>query len=266
MIHKAKKSLGQNFLHSKGALRSIIQAANLHEGELVLEIGPGKGALTEALLATGARVIAVEKDDGLFEYLQTTFRDEIYKKKLDLIHNDITEFDPHFHKLTTGTYKLIANIPYNLTGLIIRTFLSGDTQPSHMVLLVQKEVAERIVARDKKESLLSLSVKLYGTPRYVSKVPAKFFRPMPKVDSAIISIENIGRAKLNNKEEEIFFNLIHAGFAHKRKMLLGNLSDHFPKSALIEAFTALSINEKSRAEDIPIDTWIAFAKLLSQKS
>lgn len=264
--HKAKKSLGQNFLKSKSALSLIVDTANPKGDEIILEIGPGKGALTEKLLAFSGKVIAVEKDDALFEFLSEKFNHEIKEKKLDLIHGDILDFDSSiFSFYKNHDYKIVANIPYNITGQIIRKFLTGTPKPSGMVLLVQKEVADRIVARDKKESLLSLSVKLYGTPKYIKKVPARDFSPAPKVDSAILHIQHIHTPDLTQEEEVLFFNVLHAGFSHKRKILVGNLSEHYPKEQLVSFFSDHSLNEKVRAEDLTLSDWIALTKHLSQK-
>src|SRR3990172_2215572 len=177
---RAKKSLGQNFLTSRGVARDIVVAAQITPDDVVLEIGPGKGFLTEGLLQKAKKVIAVEKDERMVEYLKDKFREEIRNGKLELIHQDILSFD-------ISRFTLVANIPYYITGEILRTFLSGDLQPQRMVLMVQKEVAERIVARPSsrragtgKESILSMSVKVYGTPCYIQKVPARYFSPKPK--------------------------------------------------------------------------------------
>ena len=169
---KAKKSLGQNFLNSDGALDAIIKAGRVTKGDKVLEIGPGKGALTKRLLDAGANVIAIEKDDRLIPILEDLFAKEIKTKKLTLIHGDVLKFDPLLNELKTKEYKLIANIPYYITGEITRKFLSGNFQPSVIVVLVQKEVAERITTstqgatkiKEGKESILSISVKAYDIP------------------------------------------------------------------------------------------------------
>src|SRR3990167_5903415 len=169
---RAKKSLGQHFLKSERALRTMVEAGKVTKEDTVLEIGPGRGVLTEKLLAVGCQVIAVEKDDGLFELLEQKFAKEIASSKLTLIHDDILNF-----KLKIENYKLVANIPYNITGAILKKILETDYQPETMVLLVQKEVAERIVGKrgsraSTKESILSISVKAYGIPRYVETVKA----------------------------------------------------------------------------------------------
>ncbi len=258
---KAKKSLGQHFLNSPTVISDIVKAGSVISEDLVLEIGPGMGVLTSALLGTGAKVIAVEKDDNLIPALQRRFAREIYIKQLNLIHADILDLElPH---IATNTYKVVANIPYYITGQIIRMFLESDKQPTSMTLLVQKEVAERIVARDGKESLLSLSVKVFGDPRIVRVVGRGAFVPQPNVDSAVLNIENISRLRLNLVNEKLFFNLIHLGFAHKRKQLLPNLSSSYTKKYLLEMFEKCSIELKARAEDLPLATWVKLCNTIS---
>ena len=258
---KAKKSLGQNWLKSESAAKEIIKAAEIKGGDLVLEIGPGRGALTKSLFAEGALVLAVEKDDRLISELQEKFIEEIKNKRLILIHEDILnlDFSKIFktHLLTNlSTYKLVANIPYYITGQVIRKFLSDEEiQPNLMVLMVQKEVARRIIASDKKESLLSISVKVYGEPKYIKTVPAGAFEPKPNVDSAILQIKNISRNYFRNIKEEEFFELIKKGFAQKRKLLKGNLG----KGDRI--LTACNIPLKARAEDLNLENWQCLAKI-----
>ncbi|MEK7186755.1 MAG: rRNA adenine dimethyltransferase family protein, partial [Patescibacteria group bacterium] len=144
---KAKKSLGQHFLRSEKALMSIVDAADINADDVVLEIGPGEGVLTERLMFFAGKVIAIEKDDGLYEFLKTKYKKEIERGKLDLIHGDILDFDPSLLRFYKDFgYKIVANIPYNITGAILKKFLSADYQPETIVLLVQREVAKRIVA------------------------------------------------------------------------------------------------------------------------
>jgi len=266
--HIAKKHLGQNFLKSKPALHAMCEAGGLNEKDIVVEIGPGKGALTEKLLERAKRVIAIEKDHELFSFLQERFREEIKSGKLILIEDDILDFNPATYYLLPTTYKVIANIPYNITGAIIKKFLSCSEHPQTMVLLVQKEVAERIVVRDGKESILSLSVKAYGTPKYIMKVGKRFFSPEPKVDSAIVAINNISKNNFRSEfEEENFFNIIKAGFAHKRKVLRKNLgSSKFLEVGLPEIDEVMEkagINEKARAEDVNLEKWLLLSRPLS---
>ena len=187
--HKAKRSLGQNFLTSKDIVRKMSEVGEVNTKDTVLEIGPGKGVLTDILLEGGAKVVAVEKDDELFEYLKEKLSDHIKKGRLLLLHGDIGDTQDALH-LPVG-YKLIANIPYNITGKIISDFLSRKEKPSKMVLMLQYEVADRIAARNDKKSILSLSVDVYGSPRLVRRVPAGAFNPKPRVDSAILCIDNM---------------------------------------------------------------------------
>lgn len=259
---KAKKHLGQHFLTSKKALSDIIRAGELNKDDCVLEIGPGKGVLTEALLRDTKKVAAVEMDTDLIPLLAEKFKKEIEKNKFNLINADILELD--LKNLKLGTYKLIANIPYYITGAIIRKFLSEKNKPDKIVLLIQKEVAERICSKNGKESLLSLSVKVYGSPKIVSRVPKGAFSPAPNVDSAIISISTNTKPVFKSKaSEDGFFKVLHAGFAHPRKMLLGNLSKVY-KGDLKEVFESLNMSLKIRSEDVPLEKWLEISQALNK--
>jgi 16S rRNA (adenine1518-N6/adenine1519-N6)-dimethyltransferase len=300
LYNRAKKSLGQNFLNSAGALNKIIQAGNLTPRDTVLEIGPGRGALTRKLLDTGATVIAIEKDHELIPVLEQTFATEIKKKKFVLIEGDILDQShsgPHLQKkgnkttqskkidetskflegwrgsgernlaceeifLGRRSYKVIANIPYYITGEIIRLFLGAQNKPSIIVFLVQKEVAERIVCRDGKKSILSLSVKLYGTPRYIATVPRGAFTPSPKVDSAIIQIQLDANQTLDKNQETAFFTLVKAGFSSKRKKAFSNILPLTDKDTLERAFTELELDQNIRPERIPLDKWLLLTQYL----
>jgi len=263
MNHKAKKSLGQNFLKSKKIVSDIIDVGDIHADDIILEIGPGKGILTEKLLFFASKVIAVEKDRELVEFLKEKFKTEIEKGKLDLIEKDILDFDPELLRFYKTPYKLIANIPYNITGAIFKKFLQTKNQPEKMVLLIQKEVAERIIARDKKESILSISVKTYGKPKIIKKVGAGNFSPKPKVDSAVLLIDDISKKNLENIDEKIFFEILKTGFAHKRKLLIKNLSVLKPDAQTNweDVFEKCGINTKSRPENLTMENWLCFAKI-----
>lgn len=252
---RAKKSLGQNWLKSESALGEIIKTADLKEGEEVLEIGPGKGALTKLLIKTGAKVLAVEKDDELLDHLLEQFATEINDKKVFIAHGDILTVNAS-KLFSKKNYKLVANIPYYITGQIIRKFLSEEeNQPDRMVLMIQKEVAKRIIAADHKESLLSISVKVYGTPRYIKTVPAGAFEPRPKVDSTILLIENVSRDFFKEIEEKKFFEILKKGFGQKRKLLKSNL--RVGENTL----QTCQIPLKARAENLSLENW----KCLAQK-
>lgn len=247
-----KKSLGQNFLMHARTAERIADAAGLSEGNTVLEIGPGTGMLTSALLKRAAKVVAVEADRDLLQTLEEKFAVEIANKRLVLVHADIREFDPSSIK---GEYALVANIPYYLTGEIIRTFLTTTHKPTSVTVLVQKEVAERI-ARARKESILSLSVKVFGTPKYCFTVPRGAFFPAPNVDSAVVSIQNIRKDAFTSFEnEELFFSIVKTGFAHKRKQLVGNLEDLFTKDSVIKALSTAGLRPDVRPEDLQLSHW-----------
>jgi 16S rRNA (adenine1518-N6/adenine1519-N6)-dimethyltransferase len=263
--HKAKKSLGQNFLKSEPALRTMTEEGEVNHTDTILEIGPGKGALTSKLLVNANRVIAVEKDNELVLLLNEKFKTEIKNKKLEIISEDILDFDLKKYGFKKGKYKIIANIPYNITGSIFKKFLSSDIYPERMIILVQKEVAERVVARDGKESILSLSVKAYGTPKYIMKVGKRFFSPSPKVDSAILSITNISKKNFNSEaSEKNFFTIIKAGFAHKRKVVRSNLEIlQKEPNQITNLFEKLQISPTKRAEDLNFKKWIEISENLS---
>lgn len=248
---QAKKSLGQNFLKSQKALFAMVEAGEVGAGDTVVEIGPGKGALTRVLLETGATVIAFEKDHRLIELLQDEFKEYVENKKFFLYEKDVLDVD--IKDFVQEEYKLIANIPYYITGEITRRFLTSEYKPQCMVLLVQKEVADRIV--DIKESILSLSVKVYGTPKKVMIVKKEYFSPEPKVDSAIIRISNIQNPFKNQNEELRFFELIKKAFGQKRKKLNTTLKDYKEQIKDWE-----NIKDK-RPEEIGVEEWRRIAQI-----
>lgn len=284
----AKKSLGQNFLHSKKVLNKIIDCSSLTSSDFVIEVGPGKGVLTEAILKAGAKVVAIEKDARLIELLNEKFANEIESGQLKIIlgdaltleiikkrkvflvvDKDFTETGLRGEANTAkniveipNTYKIIANIPYYITGALLRIFFEQVVKPTSVTVLVQKEVADRIVARDGKESLLSLSIKFYGEPKKIMTVPKESFKPAPKVDSAILYIKTHSAIYDLNTQGK-FFDAIHRGFAHKRKVLRKNLIDSgLPAEIVDKAFTEIKISPLSRAEDIHLLTWISLTEKL----
>lgn len=247
-------------MHPRIAER-IADVAKLGTNDTVLEIGPGKGILTRALLARAQKVIAVEMDSELVSTLQETFASDIANKKLELLHCDIRNFDPVC--LLPTAYSLVANIPYYITGEIFRQFLSASHKPRSITLLVQKEVAERI-ARSKKESLLSVSIEVYGAPKYEFTVPRGAFIPAPNVDSAVLSIFDIRQDAFSSpQEEEWFFRVLRTGFAHKRKLLAGNLSAVSSPAVIQKAFIRAGLEAKARAEDVSPASWRLLASFLA---
>lgn len=280
---KPKKSLGQNFLKSTLAIKKIIEAVKISPNDIILEIGPGKGVLTRQLLATSCQLIAIEKDYNLYEILKSEFKKEILSGQLKLINDDILKFNLESYKLKANNYKLVANIPYNITGAILKKFLGEIDQPERMILMVQNEVAKRIVANDKKESLLSISVKAYGNPKIIMKVPARYFSPAPKVDSAIIAITNINRELFTSPQsspykgesekinEEDFWEILRAGFAHKRKKLSSNLktllkhqkiTSYGGNASVTASVTSIPVLGNKRAEELSLTDWINLSKNL----
>lgn len=266
---EAKKSLGQHFLTSAVVPGWLCDAATLSANELVLEIGPGTGALTAELLKRGVKVTALEADQRAMAILRERFATQISTGQLTILHCDVRHFDPSGRpELQTNQYKVVANIPYYLSGLLFRIFLETACQPRTLVYLVQKEVAKRITAsleRDEKESLLSLAIKCYGKPQYVKTVGRGHFTPPPKVDSAIIAISDINKKAFQALAEKDFFHLLHLGFGQKRKQLLGNLGSEFPRPQLETVLTNLGLPLTVRAEDIDIKTWLKLASLLTKK-
>lgn len=255
-ILRPKKSLGQNFLTAPGIAAFIAEAATKAGSDTILEIGPGKGVLTRELLSRAKKVVAVEKDDELVSYLSKEFSNEIAAGTLELIGGDALVDTPEKLGLLPYSFSVAANIPYYITGEIMRMLLSGGTQPSSMTLLVQKEVAERIVAKDGKESILSISVKVYGAPHYLKTVKAGAFYPAPKVDSAVLQISNITKDVFTEVSEEQFFTVIKAGFAHKRKQLAGSLGSVFGKEKVSEALAAASLSPTIRPENLSVSDWL----------
>jgi len=236
--------LGQHFLTNPDVVRDILLASEIEKNENVLEIGPGTGVLTEALLGAGAHVIAVEKDIQLIRYLETRFPNEIISGQLKLVAGDVLHLPFNIYDLT---FKIVANIPYYITGKFLRMIFEQEHLPEKVVLLIQREVAERIVVKDGKESILSISIKAYGEPSIVRYVPQDNFEPVPDVDSAVLLIGSISRQfftavkPLRKIDEQKFFDLVKRGFAHKRKKLSRNLE--------IEGLG------NKRAEELSLNDW-----------
>ncbi len=263
-----KKSLGQNFLRDPKILSKIVDFAQIENGNTVVEIGPGEGIMTQIILGRAKRVIAIEKDEVLAELLKVKFAPDIVSDKLRIITQDILDLETINYDLSSKDYVLVGNIPYYITGEIFRKFLENPpdgVQPKSITFVIQKEVAERIMARDKKESVLSISIKAYGTPEYGGIIKAGSFYPAPKVDSAILAVRNISKTKFKDVSEEKFFRILKDGFAHKRKFLLSNLQNYVDKQdpkLLRTRLSTLEIGEKARAEDLTVNQWFGLAENL----
>lgn len=260
---KGAPRLGQHFLRAPAAARALALAAGISPDETILEIGPGKGALTRELLRLCPRVVAIEKDEALAARLKEKFGESVASGALRVISADIRDVDASMLGIR-GAYVVAANIPYYITGDILRQFLSAARQPRAMALLLQKEVAQRIVGN--KESILSVSVKAYGTPRIVRKVPRSCFSPPPRVDSAVIAIEDISRDFFKDLDEKHFFVVLHAGFSSKRKFLVNNLAKRFGRGEAERAFAACGLPPSVRAEDVPLIKWKCLAQKLVARS
>lgn len=258
MVH-AKKSLGQNFLKYPKATSRIAEVIREQDIEIVVEIGPGKGALTGPILEkTNATLYVIELDMRMIELLQEKFADYIQQERLVIIHSDILDITIA-ELLGDKKYGLVGNLPFYITGAIIRKFLTDKHQPTFMSFITQKEVAHRIVKRDNKESILSLSVEVFGTPKYEMKIAKKYFSPAPKVDAALLSVLDINRNNFLSVSEERFFEIVKTGFAHKRKKLSSNIKSLFTQP-IEEIFKEQEIDINSRAEDIPLSAWLKLVK------
>lgn len=263
MSFQHKKSLGQHFLNSDFVPKKMCDAGAVSAGDIVLEIGPGTGVLTREILDRGATVIAIEADTRAITALEETFPDELATGKLVLHHHDARKLDMAMFGLVDQQFKVIANIPYYISGLLFRQCLEADIQPTTLVFLVQKEVAERI-ARSEKESILSLSVKIFGEPSYICTVKRGHFTPPPAVDSAVIAINNISRRRLGAVSTSTYFEVLHAGFGQKRKQLPGNLSNLYPKDTVAAVLEQQGLSSKSRAEDLTVDDFVTLITKLEE--
>lgn len=255
---KAKKHLGQNFLKSVKHISDVVLSADVSPDDIVLEIGPGKGALTEFLVKKAKKVIAIEKDEDLISYLNEKFKQEIESEKLVILNEDVLTFD--LNNLPKE-YKLVANIPFYITGAILEKFLESENQPKCLSLIVQKEVAERVVVRDGKQSILSISVAVFGQAKFVEKIPKRYFSPEPKVDSAILLIDEIKNPFKNKEEVSLFFKVLKAGFSQKRKTLIKNLSGlGINREVLKDKFKELGLDQNIRAEKLSLSDWFLLLK------
>lgn len=309
---KTKKSLGQNFLNNRGILELIAKSAEISRGDLILEIGPGEGALTEHLLKEvstkeGVKIFCIEKDHRLINILNEKFEiggrggednfkegdaasaegaDRLASSKkiegeqedgeIEIVEADILKWgsDEYFtkNKINNFEYKIIANIPYYITGAIIEKFLEEKTKPSMMILMVQKEVAQRMVNKGGKGSILSLCTEYYADVEIIKIVSKGSFTPAPKIDSAVIKInlkkENLSDTKYLSLEKK-YLELVKTGLAHKRKTLISNLKEFDKKKNKNsndlkifdwdKLFVKIDLDVKARGEDVTFETWLRLA-------
>ncbi len=250
------KRLGQNFLISKSVLGKIIETANLSKDDIILEIGPGIGNLTRELAKRVKKVIAIEKDPKMIEILRRRLENF---KNVKVIKGDILKVKNW--RLEIGNFKVVANIPYYLTSPLIRKFLETKKQPKEMVLMVQKEVGQRICSKPPKMNLLAISVQFYAKPKIVSYVSKKSFWPEPKVDSAIIKISNL-KLQIAKVDKHLFFKIVKAGFSQPRKQLVNNLSKELKidKKGVKNWLLKNGVEPTQRAETLSVENWISLTK------
>lgn len=254
----AKKSLGQNFLIDKDVLKKIVDAAELSESDNVLEIGPGKGILTNELVKKAGKIIAIEKDEELSRLMDSRLRGN---DKGVVISGDILKINlpKLIEENNFQDYKVVANIPYYITGKLFKLLLETKYSPRSMTLLVQKEVAERICAKLGSMSILAISVQYYGSSSIKGLVSRESFSPIPKVDSAILRIDLLDEKYLENKKQkkEDFFRLVKVGFSSPRKTLANNLSNGLglDKNLIEQLFKKEKFNSAIRAQSLSVEDW-----------
>ena len=248
--HGPKKSLGQHWLKDPEILADIAEAAELMGDDVVLEVGPGLGTLTSRLLARANSVTAVEFDADLARKLPGQFPG----KKLTVVNQDILQFD--LNQLPKN-YKVVANVPYYITSKIVEKLMTAENKPSIAVLLVQKEVAERIAAEAGNMSILSVSVQIFAEAELDIEVPRQFFTPPPKVDSQVVVLRTRNNPLITPEDQRDFFRIVKAGFSAKRKKLRSSLSGGLgiDKSVAEELLKNAGISPDARAEDLAIEDW-----------
>ncbi len=245
-----KKSLGQHWLHERSVLEHIADCANITSDDTLLEIGPGLGTLTSELLRRAKSVIAVEFDEDLAKKLPSQFPGTT----LQVVHHDILTYD--LSSLPKG-YKVVANVPYYITSKIVQHLMTAENKPSVAVLLVQKEVAERIAARPGDMSILAVSAQVYAEASLGDVVPAEFFTPPPKVDSQVVILRTRPKPLVTPSQEKAFFRIVKAGFSAKRKKLRSSLAGGLgtSKSAVETLLDQAAISPDYRAEDLSLEQW-----------
>jgi len=253
---KPFKGWGQNFLINEGILKKIIKAADLEQNDYILEIGPGIGTLTKELAQKARKVVAVEKDRKMMQILKETLRDS---KNIEIINADALKIIPEF-LFQKNNYKVVANLPYNIASAVIRKFLESENPPKEMILMVQKEVAQRICAKVPDMNILAISVQFYSEPKILFYVSKNYFWPKPKVDGAIIKLETKNRKRKIDKN--LFFKIVKAGFSQPRKQILNNLSKvlKLDKEKTKIWLKKCDIKENQRAETLKIKDWLKLVK------
>jgi 16S rRNA (adenine1518-N6/adenine1519-N6)-dimethyltransferase len=262
---KARKSLGQHFLVDREVLAKVAEAAGLTPEDVVVEVGPGLGVLTTELAAKACQVVAVELDDRLAAVLRQRLASV---ENVTIVNGDILKLEP---SALVGDdikeYKAVANLPYYITSAVIRHFLEAPLKPRLMVLMVQKEVAEAIVAEPGRMSLLSASVQFYGRPEIVGYVPAGCFYPQPEVDSAILKIDVYPQPAVAVDDNDGFFQLVRAGFTASRKQIVNSLALGLglPKAEVMLLLETAGIMCQRRAETLALEEWQRLWQVLRER-
>ena len=251
MALQNNKSLGQHWLKDRDILADIANDAELSIDDFVLEIGPGLGTLTSEILRRAGRVLAVEFDAELARKLPGQFPG----KQLEVVNEDILQFD--LSRLPAG-YKVVANVPYYITSKIIEKLMTAENKPSTVVILVQKEVAERVAARQGEMSILAVSAQVYAEARLGVEVPKEYFTPPPKVDSQVVVLETRETPVVKPDDERLFFRVVKAGFSSKRKKLRSSISAGLAldKLATDQLLTSAKVDPNDRAEDLSLEDWL----------
>jgi len=255
----AKKSLGQNFLFDDNILHRIADAAFISHRDQILEVGPGLGSLTRHLARQAGRVVAVELDDRLMPLLSQNLR---AFEHVDLIRADILELEPATY--FEGQYKAVGNVPYYITGAILRHLLTSQPRPGMLVFTVQQEVGQRITAQPGDLSLLAVTVRLYAQAETLFKIKAGAFWPRPAVDSVVLRMTPYEEPLLPIQEESAFFRLVKVGFSQKRKQLQKNLRAlGLPRDRLEQALDIAGIAGRRRAQTLSLPEWLRLYEALS---
>jgi 16S rRNA (adenine1518-N6/adenine1519-N6)-dimethyltransferase len=265
---KPNFTYGQNFLVDDEVLEEIIEAAEVTPADTVLEIGPGIGNLTRLLCERAGFVLSVEKDPQFQEILYKIKKDHRNNFRYEIADALTFDFESSLagYQLPTTNYKLVANIPYYITGKVLQMFLNAKNKPTEIVVLTQKEVAENVVALAGDLSVLAISVQLFGEPKLIKIVPAKSFFPAPKVDSAILKIKLFKEPKFELSDEKKFFGIVKACFAGKRKQLHNTLTSNLklPKEKVLEILSSLEINPMARPQELTIEKWIELSSMIDK--
>lgn len=256
---RPKKGLGQHFLLDETVLDKIVAAAELTGNDTVLEVGPGLGILTRALAEHAGRVVAVELDENILPVLKNQLRDY---PNVEIVPDDILELAPG--TLVDAPYKVAANLPYYITSAVIRHLLEAEHPPSRLLLMMQLEVAQRILAEPGDMGTLSVAVQFYGKPTMVARVPPGAFWPPPNVDSAVLRIDVYPEPPVDVEDVEWFFKVVRAGFQQRRKQLRNSLSGglHHSKGEVDSALDAAGVDRRRRAQTLTLEEWAVVAAAL----